>query len=153
MQTCPHHLAPGQSAGQVTASLWTLAARPNPAGFGRRSFSVQPATVSPAAIPMPDAPRVRPTRGPPASNGRAPADRSAPGPAAAIRLPAEDHERIAQGLNDVVAGRLFSTGLDLQTALELIGDHRVAGKIERALGELDLAIRDLRDAVFDRWAT
>jgi hypothetical protein len=110
-------------------------------------------TASPAAIPPPDAPRVRPTRGPPASNGRAPADRSAPGPAAAIRLPADDHERIAQGLSDVVAGRLFSAGLDLQAALALIGDQRVAGKIECALGELDLAIRELRDTVLHRWAT
>jgi two-component system, NarL family, sensor histidine kinase DevS len=114
---------------------------------------MQPPTVSPAVIPLPGAPRVRPTRGPPASNGRAPAGRSAPGPAAAIRLSAEDHERIAQGLNDVVTGRLFSAGLDLQAAVALIGDHRVAGQVERALGELDLAIRDLRDTVFHRWAT
>jgi hypothetical protein len=111
---------------------------------------MQPPTVSPAAIPLPGAPRVRPTRGPPASNGPPPAGRGAPGPARVIRLPAEDHERIGQGLSDVVAGRLFSAGLDLQAALALIGDHRVAGQIERALGELDLAIRDLRDAVFDR---
>ena len=71
----------------------------------------------------------------------------------AIRLLADDHERIAHGLNDVVVRRLFSAGLDLQAALNLIGDHRVAGKIERVLDELDLAIRDLRNTVFDRRAT
>ena len=49
--------------------------------------------------------------------------------------------------------RLFSAGLDLQAALNLIGDHRVAGKIERVLDELDLAIRDLRNTIFDRRAT
>jgi two-component system, NarL family, sensor histidine kinase DevS len=114
---------------------------------------MQPSTASPAATPLPNAPRVQPTRGPPASNGRAPAGRSAPGPAAAIRLPTKDHERIGQDLSDVVTGRLFSAGLDLQAALALIGDPRVAGKIEQALGELDLAIRDLRDTVFHRWAT
>jgi hypothetical protein len=111
---------------------------------------MQPSTVSLAATPLSDVPRVRPTRGPPASSGRAPAGRGAPGPAEVIRQLAEDHEQIAQGLSDVVVRRLFSAGLDLQAALALIGDHRVAGKIEQVLGELDLAIRDLRDAVFDR---
>jgi hypothetical protein len=110
-------------------------------------------TVFPAAaIPVPDASRVRPTRGPPV-NGRAAAGRGVPGSADVVRLLADDHERIAQGLNDVVVRRLFSAGLDLQGVLALVGDGRVAGKIERVLGELDLAIRDLRDTVFGRWAT
>ncbi len=111
---------------------------------------MQASTVSPAAIPLPDAPRVRPTRGPPASSGPPPAGRGTPGPGEVSRLLAEDHDRIGQGRSDVVAGRLFSAGLDLQAALALIGDPRVAGQIERVLGELDLAIRDLRDTVFDR---
>ena len=111
---------------------------------------MQPPTASLSAIPIPDPPRVLPTRGPPASSGRAPAGRGTPGPAEVIRQLAEDHEQIAQDLSDVVVGRLFSAGLDLQAALALIGDPRVAGKIEQVLGELDLAIRDLRDTVFDR---
>jgi signal transduction histidine kinase len=61
----------------------------------------------------------------------------------------EDHDRIAAGLNDVVVHRLFSAGLDLESALVLTGtDHPAAAKIEHAVGELDQAISDLRSAVF-----
>lgn len=108
--------------------------------------------VSPTAIP-PDAPQARPTRGPPASSGRASAGSGAADSAELILLLAEDHERIALDLNDVVVRRLFTAGLRLQAALGLIGDQRVADMVERALGELDLAIENLRDTVFDRWAT
>lgn len=133
-----------------------------------------PATVSPASGP----PTAQPTRAPPASserqitgrrqsppvseqappatkrspagNGQSPAGGSDASSADVIRVLAEDHERIAHGLNDVVVRRLFSAGLDLQAALALIGDQHVTDKIERVLGELDLAIRDLRETVFDR---
>ena len=44
--------------------------------------------------------------------------------------------------------RLFSAGLALEVALGLIGEHRAAGRIH-AVSELDLAIRDIRDMVFD----
>lgn len=110
-------------------------------------------TSATAAMQVPDAPRVQPTRAPPASSGGAVGGRSIAGSAEAILLLAEDHERIAHGLNDVVVRRLFSAGLDLQAALAIIGDHRVASKIERVLDELDLAIRDLRNTVFDRRVT
>ena len=62
----------------------------------------------------------------------------------------EDHDRIAKGLNDVVIHRIFAAGLDLQAALGLIGDHSGAGKICHAIDELDHAIRDIRDVVYDR---
>jgi signal transduction histidine kinase len=76
--------------------------------------------------------------------------RSADTPETALRL-SEDHDRIAEGLNDVVVHRLFSAGLDLESALALAGtDHPAAAKIEHAIGELDQAIRDLRTAVFTR---
>jgi hypothetical protein len=70
-------------------------------------------------------------------------------PEMTLRL-TEDHDRIAEGLNDVVVYRLFSAGLTLQAALALIGTHPAARKIEHAIGELDQAILDLRGAVFDR---
>jgi hypothetical protein len=66
----------------------------------------------------------------------------------ALRL-AEDHDRIAAGLNDIVVYRLFSAGLDLDAALGLISEHRASAKIQHAISELDLAIRDIRDVVFD----
>ena len=45
--------------------------------------------------------------------------------------------------------RIFAAGLDLQAALELIGEHRAASKIWHAIGELDHAVRDIREAIFD----
>ena len=65
-----------------------------------------------------------------------------------LRL-AGDHDQIAGRLNDIVAHRLFSAGLALEAALGLIGGHRAAGGIQHAVSELDLAIRDIRDMVFD----
>ena len=52
--------------------------------------------------------------------------------------------------NDVVVRRIFDAGLDLQVALGLIGDHSGASKIYHALDELDQAIKDIRDTIFDR---
>jgi hypothetical protein len=65
---------------------------------------------------------------------------------------AEDHDRIALSLNDIVIRRLFAAGLDLQTVLGLISDDRVADLINHTIGELDQAIRDIQDAIFDRRA-
>lgn len=62
---------------------------------------------------------------------------------------AEDHDRIAAGLNDIVVYRLFSAGLDLDAALGLVSERRASAKIQHAISELDLAIRDIRDVVFD----
>ena len=93
------------------------------------------------AIPELDEPRVRPTRGPPP--GRA-------GDSAEVTLRlAQDHDRIAEGMKDIVVHRLFSAGLALETALGLIGGHPGAGEVQEAIGELDLAIRDFRNVLFD----
>jgi signal transduction histidine kinase len=105
------------------------------------------------AIPVQEASHVQPGRAPPVGSKSSVGGRIMAGSAEAILLLAEDHERIAHGLNDVVVRRLFSAGLDLQAALALIGDHHAASKLERVLDELDLAIRDLRNTVFDRSAT
>ena len=65
-----------------------------------------------------------------------------------LRL-AEDHDRIAERLSDVVVRRIFSAGLDLDAALGLIGEHCAAAKIQHAISELDLTVREIRDVVFD----
>jgi len=62
----------------------------------------------------------------------------------------EERDRIAGALNDVVIHRIFSAGLALETALGLIDSHHgAAGKVREALAELDLAIQDVRNVVFD----
>ena len=71
-------------------------------------------------------------------------------PAELTLLLAQDRDRIAGALNDVVINRMFSAGLALETALGLLDGHRgAAGKVREALSELDLAIRDVRNVVFD----
>ncbi len=67
-----------------------------------------------------------------------------------LRL-AQDRDRIASGMNDIVVHRLFSAGLCLQTAVQLMGNHPAAAKIQVVVGELDLAIRDLRSVLFDHY--
>jgi len=65
-----------------------------------------------------------------------------------LRL-APDRDQIAQGINDIVVRRLFTAGLALEAVAALMGDHHAAGKVQEAISELDLAVRDLRDMVFD----
>ena len=106
-----------------------------------------PSLPSAAAVPAPEVPRELLTRGPPAGSGRAP---EGSGTAEVTRYLTEGHDRIAQRMNDVVVRRIFAAGLDLQTALALIGDHSGASNIYHALDEMDQAIGDIRDAIFDR---
>ena len=68
-----------------------------------------------------------------------------------IPLPAQGHDRIAARdiINDIVMDGLFFAGLALETALGRMGGHPEAGKVQEAIGELDLAIRDVRNILFD----
>jgi hypothetical protein len=52
-------------------------------------------------------------------------------------------------MNDIVVHRLFCAGLALETALGLIGGHPGAGKVQEAIGELDLTIRDFTNILSD----
>jgi hypothetical protein len=67
----------------------------------------------------------------------------------ASRLPA-DGDRLAEATNDIVVRRLFTAGLNLEGVLAALGQHAASGNVRAAIGELDLAIRDLRDLLFDR---
>ncbi len=98
-----------------------------------------------AAILAPAAVRALLTRGPPAGSGQAPAGTGA---ADVIRHLADDHDRFAQDLNDVVVHRIFAAGLDLQAALSLIGERPGSSRIHHAIDELEEVIRDIRDATF-----
>jgi signal transduction histidine kinase len=93
------------------------------------------------AIPDLDEASIRPTRDPPPGKAGDQAD--------AMLLLMQDRDRIAADMTDLVVHRLFAAGLALETALGLMGDHPGAGKVQDAIGELDLAIRDIRNVVFD----
>jgi signal transduction histidine kinase len=94
-----------------------------------------------AVIPEQDKLRIRPTSG--SLPGRA-------GDSANVTLRlVQDRDRIARGMNDIVIHRLFSAGLSLETALGLMGGHPGAAQIQEAIGELNLAIRDFRNVLFD----
>ena len=93
------------------------------------------------AIPELDEASIRPTRDPPPGWAGDRAD--------AMLLLVQDRDRIAEAMNDLVVHRLFSAGLALETALGLMGGHPGAGKVQEAIGELDLAIRDVRNIAFD----
>ena len=102
--------------------------------------------------PAPAVPPVRPPPGLAPGSPQAPDDGRAAGPAQAIPGQAEDRERIALGLNDVVVRRLLAAGQDLQAALGLMGNHPASGQVRHAVDEMDQAIqdiRDIRDTIFD----
>lgn len=60
----------------------------------------------------------------------------------------EDRERIARDLHDTVIQRLFATGLSLQGTSNLIRDPVVARRIETAVEDLDITVRQIRTAIF-----
>jgi signal transduction histidine kinase len=60
----------------------------------------------------------------------------------------EDQERIARDLHDTVIQRLFATGLSLQGALRLLDDEQAAGRIQRAVDDLDETVKEIRSAIF-----
>ena len=93
------------------------------------------------ALPEPDEASIRPTLDPPPGRADDWAD--------AMLLLVQDRDRIAGGMNDLVVRRLFSAGLALEMALGLMGGHPGAGKVQDAVDELDLAIRDIRNVVCD----
>ncbi|HLX47147.1 MAG TPA: hypothetical protein VKS82_02335 [Streptosporangiaceae bacterium] len=95
--------------------------------------------------PAPAAPRAGPAHGLSPGSPQAPEDGCPAGPAEVVWGQPEDRERVALGLNDVVAGRLLTAGQDLQAALELMDDHPASGKIRHAVDEMNQAIREIRD--------
>ena len=62
----------------------------------------------------------------------------------------EDRERIARDLHDTVIQRLFATGMSLQSTVRLVSTDAASaiGRIERAVEDLDMTIREIRSAIF-----
>jgi signal transduction histidine kinase len=60
----------------------------------------------------------------------------------------EERERIARELHDGVIQSLFAVGLGLQGVAAAIDDEGLAHRVESAVEEIDVAIRDLRNYIF-----
>ncbi|SHK74663.1 Histidine kinase-, DNA gyrase B-, and HSP90-like ATPase [Pseudonocardia thermophila] len=60
-----------------------------------------------------------------------------------------DRDRIARDLHDHVIQRLFATGLALQSTLRRTDDPVVQRRIQRAVDDLDMTVREIRTAIFD----
>jgi signal transduction histidine kinase len=62
---------------------------------------------------------------------------------------AHERERIARDLHDTVIQRLFATGLSLQSAARLAEQHEVEERIQQAVDELDVTVREVRSSIFE----
>jgi len=60
----------------------------------------------------------------------------------------EDRDRIGRDLHDLVIQQLFAVGLSLQSTARLVTDPEAGQRIERAVDELDLTIKDIRRTIF-----
>jgi two-component system, NarL family, sensor histidine kinase DevS len=60
----------------------------------------------------------------------------------------EDRDRIARDLHDLVIQRLFATGMLLQGASRLVTNEDAAGRLHRAVDDLDETIREIRTTIF-----
>ncbi len=62
----------------------------------------------------------------------------------------EDRSRIARDLHDTVIQRVFATGLSLQGAVRLAAPlPQVVTRIQGAVDELDLVVREVRSSIFE----
>jgi signal transduction histidine kinase len=62
---------------------------------------------------------------------------------------AHERERIARDLHDTVIQRLFATGLSLQSAARLAAQDEVEERIQQAVDELDVTVREVRASIFE----
>jgi signal transduction histidine kinase len=60
-----------------------------------------------------------------------------------------DRDRIARDLHDLVIQRLFATGLQLQGAIRNAANDDVRQRLEKAVVDLDMTIRDIRSTIFE----
>jgi signal transduction histidine kinase len=62
----------------------------------------------------------------------------------------EERERIARNLHDLVIQRLFATGMGIENATRMIGvePRTVAGRLSKAVDDIDATIREIRSTIF-----
>lgn len=61
----------------------------------------------------------------------------------------EDRDRIARDLHDHVIQQLFASGLNLQSITMGLEDGELAARIEQVVSDLDVAIRQIRNSIFE----
>jgi signal transduction histidine kinase len=65
----------------------------------------------------------------------------------------EERERIARELHDTVIQRLYGVGLTLQGSTRLTRDAALRARLETAVDDLDVTIRDIRGTIFELQTT
>src|SRR3954452_6583893 len=60
-----------------------------------------------------------------------------------------DRDRLARDLHDLVIQRLFARGLQLQGARRMTGSEDVRERLDSAVADLDVTIRDIRSTIFE----
>lgn len=60
-----------------------------------------------------------------------------------------DRDRIARDLHDLVIQRLFATGLQLQGVRRIAVSDEVRERLDSAVADLDVTIRDIRSTIFE----
>jgi signal transduction histidine kinase len=60
----------------------------------------------------------------------------------------EDRDRIAMDLHDTVIQQLFAIGLSLQGTARMIGEPEPANRLQAAVDDLDLTIKQIRSTIF-----
>ena len=60
----------------------------------------------------------------------------------------EDRDRIAMDLHDTVIQQLFAIGLSLQGTARMIRDQKPADRLQAAVDDLDLTIKQIRSTIF-----
>lgn len=60
----------------------------------------------------------------------------------------EDRERIGRDMHDKVIGRLFASGMALQSAVGLVVDQNARNRLLDAIDEIDDSIKEIRNAIY-----
>jgi signal transduction histidine kinase len=60
----------------------------------------------------------------------------------------EDRDRIARDLHDMAIQRLFATGMSLQGVARFIDNQEAAGRVGRAIDDIDETIKVIRSTIF-----
>lgn len=61
----------------------------------------------------------------------------------------DERDRIARDLHDRVIQRIFAVGMNLQGAIRVPDETKMAAKVERAVEDLDATITEIRTAIFE----